>query len=264
MYSNKKIELKSAYISYNEMKDSIPKINRRIDELELFNIDLITDRYDPSIKVLSNKLETLLTSIFDINTVEYKRYHNDLTNIDTATLYMWRPTPINDVRDWLRRWISRAKATLELIKSGFNEELQDAGETTIGKTLKAYEWLELHPQVERAAGKLFRDWHYANAIEDAVKVLNALVRMNSWIDDKDWMQLMELVFSPNFPILKINNLIDQSDKDEQKGFMMLFSWAVSWLRNPRAHKIIKDDPEMALEFIAFISLLAKFADKAIK
>lgn len=30
------------------------------------------------------------------------------------------------------------------------------------------------------------------------------------------------------------------------------------------HKIIKDDPEMALEFIAFISLLAKLADKTTK
>ena len=41
-----------------------------------------------------------------------------------------------------------------------------------------------------------------------------------------------------------------------------FTGAVTGLRNPRAHKIIKDDPEMALEFIAFVSLLAKLADKA--
>jgi len=46
--------------------------------------------------------------------------------------------------------------------------------------------------------------------------------------------------------------------------MMLFSGAVMGLRNPRAHKIIQDDPEKALEFIAFISLLAKLADKANK
>jgi len=52
--------------------------------------------------------------------------------------------------------------------------------------------------------------------------------------------------------------------DEQKGFMMMFSGSVSSLRNPRAHKIIKDDPQMALEFVAFISLLTKLADKAMK
>lgn len=75
---------------------------------------------------------------------------------------------------------------------------------------------------------------------------------------------MEFVFAPGNPLLAFNALEDQSDKDEQKGFMMLFSGAVAGLRNPRAHKIIKDDPESALEFIAFISLLAKMVDKAKK
>ena len=152
--------------------------------------------------------------------------------------------------------------SIDAIKSGFLEELEDAGRTSTGKTLKAYEGLELHPAIERAAGQLFRDGHYANAIEDAVKALNALVRLNSSIDDKDGSSLMEAVFSPKNPILKFNNLADQSDMDEQRGFMMMFSGAVAGLRNPRAHKIIKDDPEKAIDFIAFISLLAKLADEA--
>lgn len=92
--------------------------------------------------------------------------------------------------------------------------------------------------------------------------MNALVRLNSGVDDKDGSQLMEYVFNPKTPLLKFNSLADQSDADEQRGFMMLFSGAVAGLRNPRAHKIIKDDPEKALEFIAFISLLAKLADGA--
>ena len=46
--------------------------------------------------------------------------------------------------------------------------------------------------------------------------------------------------------------------------MMMFSGAVAGLRNPRAHKFIKDDPERALEFIAFVSLLAKLLDDAKK
>src|SRR5436190_24080942 len=74
--------------------------------------------------------------------------------------------------------------------------------------------------------------------------------------------LMERVFSPNNPILRFNAMADQPDKDEQRGFMMMFSGAVSGLRNPRAHKLIQDDPERALEFIAFVSLLAKLLDGA--
>jgi uncharacterized protein (TIGR02391 family) len=74
--------------------------------------------------------------------------------------------------------------------------------------------------------------------------------------------LPQKAFSPNNPTLKFNDLSNQSDRDEQKGFMMLFSGAVSGLRNPRAHGFIQDDPERALEFIAFVSLLAKLLDEA--
>jgi uncharacterized protein (TIGR02391 family) len=177
---------------------------------------------------------------------------------------MVRRTPIEEVREGLRRGLATSRAQLEAIKAGFLEEMGDAGQTPVGKTLKAYAGLELHPAIERAAGQLFRDGHYANAVEDAVKALNALVRLNSGVDDKDGTQLMEYVFNPKTTILKFNSLADQSDADEQRGFMMMFSGAVAGLRNPRAHKIIKDDPEMALEFVAFISLLAKLGDGAMK
>lgn len=46
--------------------------------------------------------------------------------------------------------------------------------------------------------------------------------------------------------------------------MQLFCGAVTGLRNPRAHKIINDNAEEAVEFLAFISLLAKLLDKAKK
>ena len=73
---------------------------------------------------------------------------------------------------------------------------------------------------------------------------------------------MERAFGPRNPVLKFNALADQSDKDEQKGFMMMFCGAVAGLRNPRAHGFINDKPERALEFIAYVSLLAKLVDGA--
>jgi uncharacterized protein (TIGR02391 family) len=74
--------------------------------------------------------------------------------------------------------------------------------------------------------------------------------------------LMERVFGPSNPVLQFNGLASQSNKDEQKGFMMMFSGAVAGLRNPRAHDLMRDDPGRALEFIAFVSLLAKLLDGA--
>ena len=44
--------------------------------------------------------------------------------------------------------------------------------------------------------------------------------------------------------------------------MHLFLGAVLALRNPRAHALLDDSPEMALEYIALLSLLAKRVDQA--
>lgn len=264
MVKRKQPELVEANLSYQQMEAAIPKIDRRIADLESFDVDSVTDRSDARIDALEKSLDALLVSVFGAGTMEYDRYHWQVTQLDTASINMMHQTPIHEVHEGLRRGIATAKAHLEAIKKGFLEELGDAGLTSAGKTLKAYEGLELHPEIERAVGNLYRDGHYANAVEDATKALNALVRMRSGVEDKDGSALMETVFSPKSPILKFNTLADTSDIDEQKGFMMMFAGAVAGLRNPRAHKIIKDDPEMALEFIAYISLLAKLVDKSSK
>jgi uncharacterized protein (TIGR02391 family) len=256
-------ELREANLSFEAMEAAIPKIDRRIADLDQFDINSVNDRSDPRISALEGKLDALLVEIFGAGTVEYNRYCN-YTRLDTAGIYIGQRTPIHEVREGLRVGIGSAKAQLEAIKSGFLEALEDAGRTSASKTLKAYQGLELHPAIERAAGRLFKDGHYSNAIEDSVKALNALVRLHSGVDDKDGPALMEFVFSPKNSVLKFNSLADESDLNEKKGFMMMFSGAVAGLRNPRAHKIIKDDPEMALEFISFVSLLAKLADRAIK
>lgn len=260
----KQPELRQASLSLSEMETAIPKIDRRVVDLDAFDVDSVNDRSDPRIDALEKQLDALLVSIFGADTVEYKRYHWDVTRLDRASVNMMHRTPIHEVHDGLRSGIATAKANLEAIKRGFMEELEDAGHTSTGKTLKAYDGLELHQAIERAAGQLFRDGHYANAVEDAVKALNTLVKLNSGVEDKDGSMLMEYVFSPKNPILKFNNLSDESDINEQKGFMMMLSGAVTGIRNPRAHKIIKDDPEKAMEFIAFISLLAKLVDQSKK
>jgi uncharacterized protein (TIGR02391 family) len=162
-----------------------------------------------------------------------------------------------------RTGVADASSTLRTAISILKEQLEDLGETTAGRALRAYDGLDLHAEIDRAAAALYRGGHYANAIEDAVKALNGLVRLRSGVDE-DGTTLMERVFSPKNAILKFNDLNDETDRNEQKGFMMMFSGAVAGLRNPRAHKLIEDDAERALEFIAFVSLLAKLLDGAVK
>jgi len=251
-----------ANLSRDQMLSAIPKLKRRIQDVQEFDPGTVKSREDPRLDALSARLDAALVSIFPPETLEHRRYHYNATTIDTAG-YNLNGTPMHEVHRGLVLGKDTVLHTLAEIIALFEEELGEAGGSAGDRAIKAYDGLDLHPEIARAASELYRNGHYANAIEDAVKALNNLVRLRSG-SDKDGTTLMEQVFSPKNPILKFNALADESDVNEQKGFMMMFSGAVSGLRNPRAHKIIQDDPESALEFIAFVSLLAKLVDKTTK
>jgi uncharacterized protein (TIGR02391 family) len=88
------------------------------------------------------------------------------------------------------------------------------------------------------------------------------VKEKSRRHDLDGASLMRTVFSANSPLLCFNDLSDQTDKDEQEGMMHLFEGAVLALRNPRAHVLFDESPELALDYIGLLSLLAKRLDGA--
>jgi uncharacterized protein (TIGR02391 family) len=248
-----------AELSSEQKKLAITKLQRRTSELTDFDPDSIEDRRDPKIAALESTLKKTVAEIYPPGTTDFVRIRS-VTHLDTAGIRMGHPTPIHEVREGLHRGKDRAITLISQEINALREDLDDAGDSDSGRVLRAIEGLDLHPEIERAAGKLFRDQHYANAVEDACKALNMLVKLRSGRDDLDGTNLMTTVFSAKNPVLKVNDLLDQSDADEQSGMMHLFAGAMLGLRNPRAHKLVQDDPERALEYIAFISLLANVLD----
>lgn len=256
-----------ASLTPDQMRVGITKLERRASDLKTLDTQKISAGDDPIIVALQASIEQTLDSVFGRGTTDFNRYQRAF-DLDHTIYHMamgWPGgggTTIQEIRKGVTDGVQNAIALLEQAARSLKEELEDAGESASGRALRAYDGMDLHPEISRAASALYRDGHYANAIEAAVKALNAFVRMRSGRDDLDGTTLMETVFTPKAPLLKFNGLSDQSDRDEQKGFMMMFSGAVAGLRNPRAHKLIKDDPERALEFIAFVSLLAKLLEGA--
>ncbi len=261
MAKSKRPEFESANLSIHQIKAAQPKLKRRINELK--EIDVKALRVDDlAIAALESRLDTFLTDTFGVNTIEYNRYRS-VRHLYSGSLFTHRRLSEREYQDGISDGIKEAIAKLESINLDFQEKLEDAGEDSSARAIRAYEGLELQPEIEKAAGQLFHNGHYSNAVEDAVKALTEIVRAKSGVND-DGDSLMRKVFSVNNPILKINQLADESDKSEQRGCMELFSGAVAAFRNPRAHKIIEDEPERALEIIAFVSLLAKLVDESRK
>ena len=239
---------------------AVTKLKKRINELDNFphGDDLALAASQG--QALVAKIGQTLSDIFGHGSVDYERYYVGSLYVTSAYLMNTSTAgAITAYKNGAHRARERLGAAVEIL----HERLEDLATSPQGKAQRAIEGLDLHPEIAHAAGQLYRDGHYANSIEDAVKALNNLVRLRTGVE-QDGVSLMQHVFSPKSPILQFNALADDSDRNEQLGFMQLFCGAVTGLRNPRAHKIMQDDPERTIEFIAFISLLAKLVDDAKK
>jgi uncharacterized protein (TIGR02391 family) len=151
---------------------------------------------------------------------------------------------------------------LEGLIGRLKEKQADLTWDTAARVRSAFEQVELHPRIAAVATELYKDGHYSEAIFNASKALINFVQEKSQRLDLDGTSLMTTVFSKNKPILVFNDLNDQSDRDEQEGMMHLFMGAALGIRNPRGHSFVEDSPERALEYIAFLSMLAARVDEA--
>jgi len=140
---------------------------------------------------------------------------------------------------------------------------RDKAQSTIPEDLPMV--LDLHPLIRQVSEKLFMDGHYSQCIFEAYKALNNHVKAKSGRKDLDGKDLMAKVFSAKHPVLALNALREQTDKDEQEGFMFLYMGAMEGIRNPKAHETLQQgDPKKTLEYLALASLLARRVDESKK
>ena len=118
-------------------------------------------------------------------------------------------------------------------------------------------------ELRETSRKLFLDGYYALAVEEAYKCLNNVVKELTGLRHLDGADLMKQAFSLNQPVLKLNDLRTQSEKNQQRGYMEMFSAVITGIRNPRAHEHrYLDDPETALELLGLANHLVRIARSA--
>lgn len=250
-----------AQLTADQMRRAIPKLRRRIEEFEAFDPNMIQHRSEPLPKSLEQKADSTLVEILGSDTLDYQRFH--IGSLDRAAI-LYGGTPLSDVRKGFARGKADAISKLRTLIDLFEERLAEGSESPEERARRGFEGLQLHPEVLRAVEKLYLDGHYANAVEDACKVLDLLVKMRSGRIDIAGTELMQAVFSPKSPVLRFSDLSTESERGEQQGMMFLYAGVMLAFRNPRAHGLLTDDPEEALEVISFVSFLANVLDKAVK
>jgi uncharacterized protein (TIGR02391 family) len=226
-------------------------------------------------------LKQALTEIPHLRELHYdnqecKLWHDKVRNIIKAALNSedvkrfasYRPIHLRGMfsenvyqEDYLKKLEDYETALKSIIQKyellGFEKEPATTAEAekTTESPIQLFDKMRFHSKVVEASRELFKDGHYRDAIYRAFVEVNNSVkrRAKSQLDGK---KLMSTVFNPDNPIIKLNPLETQTDKDEQEGFMHLFMGAMQGIRNPKAHEnIIQNNPYIAIKLIGFASLL---------
>lgn len=137
---------------------------------------------------------------------------------------------------------------------------QESSHLTVG-----FEELVTDARLRQASEALYHDGHYARAVEEAFKCLNNAVKNKSGIGSKDGSDLMKMAFSAHSPTLKLSESDSSSARNEQLGYMEIFSGSMTGIRNPRAHDDeLADEPDVALELLVLANHLMRKLNLATK
>lgn len=249
-------EIKSkSFHSVTEVDSGIRKLQRRLDDVKaLHGLRHDDQKVDTAV---ANMVDTI-REVFGDNSPELQRhqYHR-----------IWKGSmTIGESKASIQaKFEAGIPDTIEVI-TGLIEKLRekrlDLEDTGASVGLDLLNSLSLHPEIAKATEQLLRDGHYSQAVFEASKVLVSLVKKKAPQLNKDGTGLMFAAFQGTPPPIRFNALSNQAELDEQSGMGHLFAGAVLALRNPRGHELWTDTRERALEYIGFLSLLAKRLEEA--
>lgn len=162
--------------------------------------------------------------------------------------------------------MSSASAILSIVRQ-MRQDLDEFGctkNTSIINTgsCDLFNEIVTNKTLRKKTEKLFKDGHHARAVEEAYKLLDNVVKKKANLQNTNstGSSLMQKVFTPNNPILKLNSGTTASEQDEQSGYMQVFAGCMTGIRNPRAHDSDwEDTEERALQLLAFANHLIERA-----
>lgn len=124
---------------------------------------------------------------------------------------------------------------------------------------------DVHPDILKFCREELLADNYFHAVLEAVKSVMDKLREKTGLTD-DGNTLVDRALGGNLPMLAINELANESERSEQKGFANLVRGAVGMFRNPTAHapridwQMSKDDAE---DLFSLLSLIHRRLDNAV-
>jgi predicted nucleotide-binding protein len=116
MAGSKTTERKNAHLSFEQMKAAISMLQKRIEELESFEIRSLESSSTPELDVLRKKVNTTLQYILGGNSVEYEEY-------ELGSFYPWYRS-VSEIPDFYKTKIREAVLRLQSLIEIFMERIE--------------------------------------------------------------------------------------------------------------------------------------------
>ena len=115
----------------------------------------------------------------------------------------------------------------------------------------------LHPEIRAASIAHYYSGDFRNAVLDGILAISDKIRTLTGLD-LDGDKLCNTAFSVNSPMLIFSEIVTESGKNDQVGFMEILKGVYRGVRNPKAHTLNHDlDHIKAAQYLIMLSLLMR-------
>lgn len=176
----------------------------------------------------------------------------------------WRATVSDKMAN--NRWAQHREAGIRAREQLLREkELEE----NLGDDAPHVSASDFHSWIWSGAESLWQSGHYREAVEGAIKKLNAETQNKLGRRDLSETQLFKEAFSENPPAVGKPRLYRMPDdgsntfKSVQRGARAFAEGVFAGIRNPLAHEVdVEMSQEDALEYLAALSILARWVDNS--
>lgn len=114
-----------------------------------------------------------------------------------------------------------------------------------------------------AVGDRLQNGMYTDAVLAGGKYLTKVLRKKGNVSS-DGIQLAGEVLGGNAPLLRLNKLQTQSEKDEQKGVHQIVMGFYTGIRNPRTHDKMEDSEEYCIRVLILIDTILQYLNREVE
>lgn len=255
-------EIRESNLAYLEQKQGVvlPMAISERDKLKGLIVDAnkLIERYvdasDPEFYAWKDRCLRFLAHQYGTKSFQFLRFKQ----LHFSLMCYGSGTPKSAWNDACVKALKKAKAVLEVYLKEMDESVSN---DEIGNQSENC----MHPVVWKLAVKAIGADLYADAVERAFKEINSRVKklVKGRVPiDADGVGLMQKVFSPEKPLIRLADDLDTSGEDVQRGYMFMFAGGMSAIRNPKAHDNIEISKDDALRKLYFASMLMYKLDEA--